>query len=230
MKLAALNAPASGRMAVAEAITNIAAAPIEDIRKIRLSANWMAAAGHPGEDAKLFETVKAVGDELCRDLGVAIPVGKDSMSLRASWNEDGADYHVVAPVSLIVSAFAPVTDVRKHLTPQLRASQEPTYLLLFDLGQGRDRLGGSCLAQAYNRQGGETADLDDADTLKNFFAAIQELNDRDMLLAYHDRSDAGPFATVAAMSLHGTVPKHRRQFPTYCGSGWQRRCSVARLG
>jgi phosphoribosylformylglycinamidine synthase len=197
--LAALNAPASGRMAVAEAVTNIAAAPIDDIRKIRLSANWMAAAGHPGEDAKLFETVKAVGDELCRDLGIAIPVGKDSMSLRASWNEDGSDYHVVAPVSLIVSAFAPVTDIHKHLTPQLRASEEPTYLLLFDLGNGRDRLGGSCLAQAYNRQGGETADLDDAAALQSFFAAIQELNDRDMLLAYHDRSDGGLLATVAEM-------------------------------
>ena len=197
--LAALNAPASGRMAVAEAVTNIAAAPIEDIGKIRLSANWMAAAGHPGEDAKLFDTVQAVGDELCRDLGIAIPVGKDSMSLRASWNEDGSDYHVVAPVSLIVSAFAPVTDVRRHLTPQLQASQEPTYLLLFDLGSGKDRLGGSCLAQAYNRVGGETADLDDAAALKNFFAAIQELNERDMLLAYHDRSDGGLLATVAEM-------------------------------
>jgi phosphoribosylformylglycinamidine synthase len=130
--LAALNAPASGRMAVAEAVTNIAAAPIEDIRKIRLSANWMAAAGHPGEDAKLFDTVKAVGDELCRDLGIAIPVGKDSMSLRASWRDDENDYQVVAPVSLIVSAFAPVTDVRKHLTPQLQKSEESTYLLLFD--------------------------------------------------------------------------------------------------
>jgi phosphoribosylformylglycinamidine synthase len=197
--LAALNAPASGRMAVAEAVTNIAAAPIEDIRKIRLSANWMAAAGHPGEDAKLFDTVKAVGDELCRDLGIAIPVGKDSMSLRASWRDDENDYQVVAPVSLIVSAFAPVTDVRKHLTPQLQKSEESTYLLLFDLGQGRNRLGGSCLAQAYNRVGGETADLDDADSLKSFFAAIQELNDRGMLLAYHDRSDGGLFATVAEM-------------------------------
>jgi phosphoribosylformylglycinamidine synthase len=197
--LAALNAPASGRMAVAEAITNIAAAPIEDIRRIRLSANWMAAAGHPGEDVKLFETVKAVGDELCRDLGIAIPVGKDSMSLRASWTEGDNDYHVVAPVSLIVSAFAPVTDVRKHLTPQLQASQEPTYLLLFDLGRGKDRLGGSCLAQAYNRVGGETVDFEDATALKNFFAAIQELNERDMLLAYHDRSDGGLLATVAEM-------------------------------
>jgi phosphoribosylformylglycinamidine synthase len=203
--LAALNAPASGRMAVAEALTNIAAAPIEDIRKIRLSANWMAAAGHPGEDAKLFDTVKAVGDELCRELGVAIPVGKDSMSLRASWNEAGKDYHVVAPVSLIVSAFAPVTDVGRHLTPQLQQSEEPTYLLLLDLGCGKNRLGGSCLAQAYNRAGGETADLDDPQLLKSFFAAIQELNERGMLLAYHDRSDGGLFATVAEMIFAGRL-------------------------
>jgi phosphoribosylformylglycinamidine synthase len=197
--LAALNAPASGRMAVAEAVTNIAAAPIEGISKIRLSANWMTAAGHPGEDAKLFDTVKAVGDELCRDLGIAIPVGKDSMSLRASWSDGEDEYQVVAPVSLIVSAFAPVTDVRQHLTPQLQKTDEPTYLLLLDLGQGKNRLGGSCLAQAYNRVGGETADLDDSGSLKSFFAAIQELNERDMLLAYHDRSDGGLFATVVEM-------------------------------
>jgi phosphoribosylformylglycinamidine synthase len=197
--LAVMNAPASGRMAVAEAITNIAAAPIEDIRKIRLSANWMAAAGHPGEDANLFDTVKAVGDELCRDLGVAIPVGKDSMSLRASWQEGGESYQVVAPVSLIVTAFAPVTDVQKHLTPQLKAVDEPSYLLLLDLGEGRNRLGGSCLAQAYNRAGGDTADLDNPELLKGFFAAIQELNERGMLLAYHDRSDGGLLACVAEM-------------------------------
>jgi len=197
--LATLNPPASGRMAVAEAITNIAAAPIEDIGKIRLSANWMAAAGHPGEDANLFDTVKAVGDELCRELGVAIPVGKDSLSLRARWREQEQDYDVVAPVSLIVSAFAPVSDVRGHLTPQLQAIDEPSYLLLFDLGGGRNRVGGSCLAQAYRRAGGETPDLDDAERLKHFFAAIQELNRRDMLLAYHDRSDGGLFATLAEM-------------------------------
>jgi phosphoribosylformylglycinamidine synthase len=197
--LASLNAPASGRMAVAEAVTNIAAAPIEDISRIRLSANWMAAAGHPGEDAKLFDTVKAVGDELCRDLGIAIPVGKDSMSLRASWTEGEDSYQVVAPVSLIVTAFAPVTDVRQHLTPQLKRSEEPTYLLLLDLGQGKNRLGGSCLAQSYNRVGGDTADLDDADLLKSFFTAIQELNERGMLLAYHDRSDGGLLATAAEM-------------------------------
>jgi len=197
--LAATNAPASGRMAVAESITNIAAALIGDISKIRLSANWMAAAGHPGEDANLFDTVAAVGDELCRELGVAIPVGKDSMSMRTRWEDDTGEYQVVAPVSLIVSAFAPVSDVTQHLTPELRRSEEPSYLLLFDLGSGRNRLGTSCLAQAYQRTGGDTPDLDEPQLLKGFFAAVQELNSRDMLLAYHDRSDGGLLACVAEM-------------------------------
>ena len=136
--LASTNAPASGRMAVAEAITNIAAASIEDLSRVRLSANWMAAAGHPGEDANLFDTVAAVGDELCREIGVAIPVGKDSMSMRTRWEDDNGEHNVVAPVSLIVSAFAPVTDVTRHLTPQLRKTEEPSYVLLFDLGEGRN--------------------------------------------------------------------------------------------
>jgi phosphoribosylformylglycinamidine synthase len=197
--LATLNAPASGRMAVAEAITNIAAAPIENIRNVRLSANWMAAAGHPGEDANLFDTVKAVGDELCREIGIAIPVGKDSLSMRTRWRDGNEEYQVVAPVSLIVSAFAPVSDVRQHLTPQLQRVDEPSYLLLFDLGDGRNRLGGSCLAQAFTRSGGETPDIDDAKALANLFAAIQELNARGMLLAYHDRSDGGMLAAAAEM-------------------------------
>ena len=197
--LATLNAPASGRMAVAEAITNIAAAPIDDIRKIRMSANWMAAAGHPGEDARLFDTVKAVGDELCRELGIAIPVGKDSLSMRARWQDGDDEYQVVAPVSLIISAFAPVSDVRRHLTPQLQAIDEPSYLLLFDLGDGKHRLGGSCLAQAFLRTGGDTPDIDDGKMLGNLFSAIQELNSRGMLLAYHDRSDGGLLATAAEM-------------------------------
>jgi phosphoribosylformylglycinamidine synthase len=199
--LAATNAPASGRMAVAEAITNIAAAPIEELSKVRLSANWMAAAGHPGEDANLFDTVKAVGDELCRELGVAVPVGKDSMSMRTRWDDGDGEHNVVAPVSLIVSAFAPVTDVRRHLTPQLRKTEEPSYLLLLDLAGGRNRLGGSCLAQAYSLSGGKTPDLDDPASLKGMFDAVQELNSRDMLLAYHDRSDGGLFATLAEMVL-----------------------------
>jgi phosphoribosylformylglycinamidine synthase len=197
--LAAINAPASGRMAVAESITNIAAAPIEDLSKVRLSANWMAAAGHPGEDANLFETVKAVGHELCRDLGVAIPVGKDSMSMRTRWNDESGEHNVVAPVSLIVSAFAPVTDVTAHLTPQLKQTEEPSYLLLIDLGEGRNRLGGSCLAQAYALSSGQAPDLDKPELLRGLFTAIQELNARDMLLAYHDRSDGGLLATVAEM-------------------------------
>ncbi len=197
--LAAINAPASGRMAVAESITNIAAAPIDDLSKVRLSANWMAAAGHPGEDANLFDTVKAVGHELCRELGVAIPVGKDSMSMRTRWTDEKGEYQVVAPVSLIVSAFAPVNDVTRHLTPELRRCDEPSYLLLFDLGAGKNRLGASCLAQAFQRTGGDTPDLDDPRLLKSFFAAIQELNSRGMLLAYHDRSDGGLFACVSEM-------------------------------
>ena len=197
--LAMLNAPASGRMAVAEAITNIAAAPIENISQIRLSANWMAAAGHPGEDANLFDTVKAVGDELCRDIGVAIPVGKDSMSLQTSWREGDEKYQVVAPVSLIVSAFAPVHNVDEHLTPQLRKTVDTSYLLVFDLGHDAHRMGGSCLAQAFNLSGGHAPDLDDPTSLSGFFAAIQELNSRGMLLAYHDRSDGGLLASVAEM-------------------------------
>ena len=203
--LAALNAPASGRMAVAESITNIAAAPIEDLSKVRLSANWMAAAGHPGEDARLFDTVKAVGDELCREIGVAIPVGKDSLSMRTRFEHDGDEYQVVAPVSLIVSAFAPVTDVTQHLTPELRPCDEQTYLLLFDLSRGANRLGGSALAQAFDRTGGETPDIDDPKQLRAFFAAIQELSSRGMLLAYHDRSDGGLFAAVAEMMFAGRM-------------------------
>jgi phosphoribosylformylglycinamidine synthase len=201
--LAAINAPASGRMAVAEAITNIVAAPIEDLSRVRLSANWMAAAGHPGEDANLFETVKAVGHELCRELGVAIPVGKDSMSMRTRWSDDNGEHNVVAPVSLIVSAFAPVSDVTGHLTPQLRKADEASYLLLVDLGEGRNRLGGSCLAQAYGLAGGQAPDVDNPQLLKGLFAAVQELGSRDMLLAYHDRSDGGLLATVAEMIFAG---------------------------
>jgi len=203
--LASLNAPASGRMAVGEAITNIAAAAIEDIGKIRLSANWMAAAGHPGEDANLFDTVKAVGSELCRELGIAIPVGKDSLSMRTRWEDQNGDRQVVAPVSLIVSAFAPVTDVRRHLTPQLRAIEEPGHLLLIDPGEGAHRLGGSCLAQVFGRHGGETPDLDHPQRLLAFFKAIQLLSENELLLAYHDRSDGGLLATVAEMMFAGRL-------------------------
>ncbi|MEM1174181.1 MAG: phosphoribosylformylglycinamidine synthase [Pseudomonadota bacterium] len=201
--IASYNAPASGRIAVAEAISNIAAARIDDISDIRLSANWMAAAGHAGEDARLFDTVKTVAEDVCRELGIAIPVGKDSLSMRASWSDDDDNYQVVAPVSLIVSAFAPVTDIRKQLTPQLKAVDEFSYLLLVDLGEGRDRLAASALSQVFNRAGGETPDINDMSLLKRFFASIQEMNERDMLLAYHDRSDGGLLATVAEMMFAG---------------------------
>ncbi len=203
--LAALNAPASGRIAVGEAVTNIAAAAIDDIKDIKLSANWMAAAGHPGEDARLFDTVKAVGAELCRDLGIAIPVGKDSLSMRARWTDEGGERQVVAPVSLIVSAFAPVTDIRRHLTPQLRHIDERSQLLLLDIGEGANRLGGSCLAQAFQRHGGATPDLDIPQRLKSFFSAIQALNERGLILAYHDRADGGLLATIAEMMFAGRL-------------------------
>jgi phosphoribosylformylglycinamidine synthase len=196
--LATLDAPASGRMAVAEAVTNMAAAPVAGLDRVRLSANWMAAAGHPGEDARLYDTVAAVTD-LCRALGIAIPVGKDSLSMRARWTAQDTEYQVVAPVSLIVSAFAPVTDIARHLTPELKRVDESSQLLLLDLGGGRNRLGGSCLAQAYSRTGGEAPDLDDPAALARFFAAVQELRARGLLLAYHDRSDGGLLATVAEM-------------------------------
>ncbi|HEX7720300.1 MAG TPA: phosphoribosylformylglycinamidine synthase, partial [Woeseiaceae bacterium] len=203
--LAVSNAPASGRMAVAEAITNIAAAAIDRLGDVRLSANWMAAAGHPGEDAALFDTVKAVGLDLCRDLGIAIPVGKDSLSMRAGWTDQDGTHNVVAPVSLIVSAFAPVSDVRRHLTPQLRRVAEPTCVLLIDLAEGANRLGGSCLAQAFNRFGGAVPDLDSPRRLANFFAAIQEMSTRNLLLAYHDRSDGGLVTSVAEMMFAGRL-------------------------
>lgn len=201
--LAVLNAPASGRMAVGEAITNIAAAAIDDIGQIRLSANWMAAAGHPGEDANLFDTVKAVGLNLCRELGIAIPVGKDSLSMRARWEDACGAHEVVAPVSLIVSAFAPVANVRRHLTPQLRVVGEPSKLLLIDPSDGHARLGGSCLAQVFDRQGGTAPDVDDAQKLIKFFQSIQLLNDKELILAYHDRADGGLLATIAEMMFAG---------------------------
>lgn len=203
--LAVLNAPASGRVAVAEAVTNIVAAQIDDIRNIRLSANWMAAAGHPGEDARLFDTVKAVGQELCQELGIAIPVGKDSLSMRTQWHDEHGEHAVVAPVSLIVTAFAPVSDVRTHLTPELKRADGGSRLLLVDLSAGANRLGASCLAQVYGLAGGETPDLDDPRLLVNFVAAMQALLRERRLLAYHDRSDGGMFVSVAEMIFAGRL-------------------------
>ena len=201
--LALLDAPASGRMAVAEAITNIAAAPIADLKQVRLSANWMAATGAGGDDAALYDTVRAVGPELCAKLGLAIPVGKDSLSMRTVWQQDGAERRVTAPVSLIVTAFAPVGDARRALTPELRRDAGPTRLWLVDLGQRQNRLGGSALAQVYGRIGAVPPDLDDPRLLARFFAAVQELNAEGLLLAYHDRADGGLLATVAEMAFAG---------------------------
>ena len=200
--VALLHGPASGRMAVGEALTNIAASHIEDIGRVALSANWMAPAGHPGEDAILFDTVRAVGKELCPALGIAIPVGKDSMSMKSVWN-DGAEQAVTAPLSLIISAFAAVADVRKTLTPQLRTDKGETDLVLIDLGQGKHRLGGSALAQVYKQVGCTPPDLDDPALLRAFFAALQELHLSGSLLAYHDRSDGGLFVTVCEMAFAG---------------------------
>ncbi|HVL76208.1 MAG TPA: phosphoribosylformylglycinamidine synthase [Noviherbaspirillum sp.] len=201
--LAAIDAAASGRIAVGEAITNIAAAPIADISDIKLSANWMAACGQPGQDAALFDTVKAVGMELCPALGISIPVGKDSLSMRTTWNDAQGSKEVISPVSLIVSAFAPVPDVRRALTPQLRTDLGDTALILIDLGRGKNRMGASALAQVMQQIGNEVPDVDDPQDLKNFFAAIQQLNAEGRLLAYHDRSDGGLFATLCEMAFAG---------------------------
>jgi phosphoribosylformylglycinamidine synthase len=201
--LALIDGPAAGRMAVGEAITNIAAAPVRELGTVKLSANWMAAAGHAGEDAELFDTVRAVALELCPRLGISIPVGKDSLSMKSAWVEGGEPKAVIAPLSLIVSAFAPVEDVRRTLTPQLKTDCGETDLVLIDLGMGRNRLGGSALAQVYGELGNEAPDLDQPEVLKRFFSAVQALNQRGRMLAYHDRSDGGLFVTVCEMIFAG---------------------------
>ncbi|MBL0147727.1 MAG: phosphoribosylformylglycinamidine synthase [Ideonella sp.] len=200
--LAALDAPASGRMAVGEAITNLLAAPIE-LSRVKLSANWMAACGEPGEDAALYDTVKAVGMALCPALGIGIPVGKDSLSMRTRWAMDGAAMQVTAPVSLIVTAFATLGDVRGTLTPQLQAGD--TCLILIDLGAGRQRLAGSMLAQVTGQFGDVVPDLDDPAQLKALVAAINQLRGEGKLLAYHDRSDGGLWAAVCEMAFAGQL-------------------------
>ncbi len=201
--VALIDAAASGRMSVGEAITNIAASKISDISNIKLSANWMAAAGYSDEDARLYDTAAAVGMELCPQLGISIPVGKDSMSMRTLWDYAGQAQEMTAPLSLIISAFAPVTDTSKTLTPQLRTDLGDTDLILIDLGQGKNRLGASALAQVYNQLGDAAPDLDDAQLLKKFFAAIQLLNAESLLLAYHDRSDGGLLVTLMEMAFAG---------------------------
>jgi phosphoribosylformylglycinamidine synthase len=199
--LAIADGPAAGRMAVAEAVANMAAAAVSSISDIRLSANWMAAAGEPGQDAVLYDTVRAVGLELCPELGIAIPVGKDSLSLKTVWQSGESERRMLAPVSLVVSAFAPVADVERTLTPQLRLDQGPSRLLLLDLGAGRDRLGGSVLAQVSGQFGNDVPDLDSAERLVAFFRTIQRLNREGLLLAYHDRSDGGLLAAVCEMAF-----------------------------
>ncbi len=201
--LATLNAPASGRMAVAEAITNLLAAPVE-LDRVKLSANWMAACGEPGEDAALYETVKAVCLELCPALGISIPVGKDSLSMRTQWSEAGVSKKVISPVSLIVTAFATLADVRGTLTPQLNATQD-TSLILIDLGRGQNRMGGSILSQTLGQLGDEAPDLDYPQDLVNLVKAINALRTAGQILAYHDRSDGGLFAAACEMAFAGHV-------------------------
>jgi len=199
--LAVINGPASGRMAVAEVITNIASAAIANIGDIKLSANWMAAAGEPGQDGTLFDTVETIGMELCPELGIAIPVGKDSMSMKTVWRDQAGEHRMLAPVSLIISAFAPVVDVNRSLTPQFASGGAASRLLLIDLGNGRNRLGGSVFAQVHAQFGDETADLDSARQLRDFFGVIQALNKAGRIRAYHDRSDGGLIITLCEMAF-----------------------------
>lgn len=198
---ALFDAPASGRMCVGEAITNIAAANIGDIGNIKLSANWMAACGNEGEDEKLYRTVEAVS-KACQALDLSIPVGKDSLSMKTVWQDGEEKKSVVSPLSLIISAFAPVQDVRKTVTPELK-NVEDSVLLFVDLGFGKARMGGSAFGQVYNNMSGDAPDLDDTDRLKAFYSVIQQLVAEDKLLAYHDRSDGGLFATLAEMAFAG---------------------------
>ncbi len=198
--VAVLDAPASGRLAVAEAITNIVSADVQRLEDIRLSANWMAACGEPGEDADLYATVRAVGVDLCAQLGITIPVGKDSLSMKTAWRDARGDHAVLAPVSLIVSAFAPVHDVRATLTPALDLREE-SRLLHIDLGRGQARLGGSCWAQVQEKSGGKPADLDRPELLRAFFVAMRGLKDAQCVLAYHDVSDGGVLLTVLEMTF-----------------------------
>jgi phosphoribosylformylglycinamidine synthase len=213
--VALLDAPASGRLAVSEALTNILAADIASLAQVRLSANWMAASGEPGEDAALYATVQAIAKELCPQLGIAIPVGKDSLSMKTAWRDGELERSVVAPVSLIVSAFAPVADAARTLTPALELESGTSSLWLIDLAGGRNRLGGSALAQVYGELGEEPADLDEPQRLVQLAAALAELRGRGLLRAYHDRSDGGLLVTLLEMAFAGhcgldiTLPTER---------------------
>ena len=203
--VALVNPAASARMAMGEALTNIASANIGDIGNVKLSANWMAAAGHPGEYAGLYDAVEAVGLELAPRLGIAIPVGKDSLSMKTVWSEGNEERSVTSPMSLVVTSFAPVKDVRLTLTPQLRTDAGDTELFLVDLGTGKNRLGGSCLTQVFNQTGSDAPDVDSPQQLHGLFSAIQALQQSDQLLAYHDRSDGGLFVALAEMAFAGNI-------------------------
>ena len=201
--MALLDFGASARLAVGESLTNIAATDIGDIKHIKLSANWMSPAGHPGEDAGLYEAVKAVGEELCPALGLTIPVGKDSMSMKTKWEDNGEQKEVTSPLSLIITAFGRVEDVRKTVTPQLRTDKGDSSLILVDLGNGKNRLGATALAQVYKQLGDKPADVDSAEQLKGFYNAMQALVSDDKLVAYHDKGDGGLFVTLAEMAFAG---------------------------
>ena len=198
--MALSNAAAAARMSIGEALTNLMGVYVEDIHHISLSANWMCASGFDGEDAKMYEAVKAVGMELCPALGLTIPVGKDSMSMKSSWQDNGEDKSVTAPLSLIISAFSKIPDARKQITPLLQTESD-SELLLIDLGFGQNRMGGSCLAQVYNQVGRTTPDLDNAKLFSNFFATINELNQAGLIDAYHDRSDGGAIIALLEMAF-----------------------------
>lgn len=201
--VALINPKASARLSIAEAITNIACAKIDKMSDIKISANWMAAAGHPGEDSALYDAVETVGLELCPALGIAVPVGKDSMSMKTVWEESGEPKSVTSPVSLNITTFAPVRDVRKTVTPQLRTDLGETEILAIDVSRGQNRLGGSCLAQVYNQIGDVSADLDDARDLLNLFNAVQTMMADDLMVAYHDRADGGFLVTLLEMAFAG---------------------------
>ena len=202
--IAVQNAAASGRIAVAEAVTNILSAPVENINDIKLSANWMSSIMTDRLKQDLYETVEAISVDFCSKIGITIPVGKDSLSMQTSWDKEDDEYSITAPLSLVISAFAPVGNVKKVITPQLK-NEEGSILMLVDLGLGLNRMGGSCLSQVYNRNLGETPDIDNPELLKNFFDAITELKSKDLIMAYHDRSDGGLFSCIAEMAFAGNL-------------------------
>ena len=202
--VATINPPASGRLAVAEAVTNILSAPVNEISDIKLSANWMSSIKTDSQKQALFDTVQAVTLDFCSKIGLTIPVGKDSLSMQTTWSEENLEKEITAPLSLIISAFAPIDNVTRTITPQLKVSNN-SLLILIDLGQGKNRLGGSCLAQVYSRSLGEPADVKNPFCLKGFFNAVTELKSLDKIMAYHDRSDGGLFATLSEMAFAGNM-------------------------